>query len=792
MTNRAKLKLSALAVAVLFSANAWAGLGKINVRSYLGETFRAEINLTDVNAAELASARVGLAGADTFRDLNVDYSGILSSLRFSVEPSGRGAIVRVSSSAPISEPYLRFVVEARTSSGRSVREYTVLLDPIDYQDSTKPSFVQSLPKASPALASPYRGTVAPAPAQGARRASADSVYVAPGATLNSVAAQVRPQGATLDQTMAALLRNNPSAFIAGDPNRIKAAVTLKVPPAARIRAVTPSEARNLLAPASAMAASLAPSGGAQASSEPAPVTGTKQAVVPPATPPIKGGEVLKLMAPESSAPAEEKLSEFEQQIVSREQALKDAEGRIAALEAQIKALQNSRDVAKPESGNAAKETDGAAGPSFVDTLFDNLPVIGGGAAAVALLAALGVVVARRRRSGSSLPSALKLSSGNAGVVLGSGANSNINLQGGASAIGAGHSFMANFTQSVGAIDTAEVDPIAEAEVYIAYGRDAQAEEILKDALSRDPSRHEVRLKLMEIHAARQDKEGFEILARELYAAFDGKGQHWAKAAAMGAVLDPGNPLYQLLGSVPGDASAASEPVTSIDLDHELFGPAVSAVPAADIPLSVAEEIEVVPGPASGVGAPDVASAVAVDDDPLRAALFSEGTGATHQEDSSSGAMLDFNLDGAFDLAVAKPVQEAGGATDKGAPLEEHENLLDFDFNLDSVLSGPSSTPAAPKNSVGEFPDLGRQEEASLSGFDALYEGMLSPESTLEAASLEGLSVNDDPLSTKLDLAKVYLDMGDRDGAKEVLEDLLAEAQGGVKAEAEELLAKIGS
>ncbi|WP_024302198.1 FimV/HubP family polar landmark protein [Pseudogulbenkiania sp. MAI-1] len=779
------MKLSALAVAVLFSANAWAGLGKINVRSYLGETFRAEINLTDVSAAELASARVGLAGADTFRDLNVDYSGILSSLKFSVEPSGRGAIVRVSSSAPINEPYLRFVVEARTSSGRSVREYTVLLDPVDYQVSSKPSFVQSLPKASPALASPYRGSVAPEAAPLARRSPADSIYVAPGVTLNSLAAQVRPQGATLDQTMAALLKNNPSAFIAGDPNRIKAAVTLKVPAAARIRAIAPSEARAMLNPASAIAASAVPPA-AQASPEqaPAPAVAPKPVAAPPAPQAAKGGEVLKLMAPESSAPADEKLSEFEQQIVSREQALKDAESRIAALEAQIKALQNSRDVAKPAESNAAKETDGAEGASFVDALFDNLPLVGGGAAAMALLAALGVIVARRRRAASSLPSSLKLSSGNAGAVLGGG-NSNINLQGGASAIGAGHSFMANFTQSVGAIDTAEVDPIAEAEVYIAYGRDAQAEEILKDALSRDPSRHEVRLKLMEIHAARQDKDGFGALARELHAAFDGKGPHWAKAAAMGAVLDPGNPLYQLLDNAPGETAAASEPA-AIDLDHELFGQGVAAAPVSDITPPPA----VVTVPPTELAAPDVTPAPAVEDDPLRAALFSEEPVASLQADSSSGAMLDFDLDGAFDLSASKPAADAAGASGQAASSGEHDNLLDFDFNLDSVLNEKPS-PAAPQPGATEFPSMGLQEPA-LSGFDALYEGMLSDSAAVEAASLEGLSVNDDPLSTKLDLAKVYLDMGDRDGAKEVLEDLLVEAQGGVKVEAEELLAKIGS
>ncbi|SMF16136.1 FimV/HubP family polar landmark protein [Pseudogulbenkiania subflava] len=779
------MKLSALAVAVLFSANAWAGLGKINVRSYLGETFRAEINLTDVNAAELSSARVGLAGMDTFRDLNVDYSGILSSLKFSVEPSGRGAIVRVSSSAPINEPYLRFVVEARTSSGRSVREYTVLLDPIDYQVSNKPSFVQSLPKAAPSLASQYRGNVAREGAVAPRRAPADSLYVAPGATLNTLAAQVRPQGATLEQTMAALVKSNPSAFIAGDPNRIKAAVNLKVPPAVKIRAIAPAEARNLLAPASALAANATPPA-TQASSEPPPAAALKPAAsASQAAQPVKGGEVLKLMAPETSAPTDEKLSEVEQQVASREQALKDAEKRIATLEAQIKALQNGHEVAKPAAGSAAKAGDAAAGPSWVDSLLDNLPLVGGGAA-VALLAALGVVVARRRRQASSLSSALKLSSGNAGAVLGSGASSsNINLQGGASAIGAGHSFMANFTQSVGAIDTAEVDPIAEAEVYIAYGRDAQAEEILKDALSRDPSRHEVRLKLMEIHAARQDKEGFESLARELYAAFDGKGPHWAKAAAMGAVLDPGNPLYQLLDSAPGASAPTVAPATTIDLDHELFGqPSAPASPSGQTE-SVAAPREQEKAPS----APVTQSVPTENDDPLRAALFAEAPSSGVPEETSPGSMLDFDLDAAFDLSAKKPKADAT-QDDPAASAAMQENLLDFDFNLDSMLSEPSGS-AGQQGKAGGAPDLGLEETGSA-GFDALYEGMLGAESAPEAASLEGLSVNDDPLSTKLDLAKVYLDMGDKDGAKEVLEDLLSEAQGGLKVEAEQLLAKIGS
>jgi Tfp pilus assembly protein FimV len=93
------------------------------------------------------------------------------------------------------------------------------------------------------------------------------------------------------------------------------------------------------------------------------------------------------------------------------------------------------------------------------------------------------------------------------------------------------------------IDTNDVDPIAEAEVYMAYGRDAQAEEILKDAIAKEPKRYELHLKLLEIFAARKDTGAFETLAGELYAALGATDPTWTKVAEMGRRLEPSNPLY---------------------------------------------------------------------------------------------------------------------------------------------------------------------------------------------------------------------------------------------------------
>ena len=85
--------------------------------------------------------------------------------------------------------------------------------------------------------------------------------------------------------------------------------------------------------------------------------------------------------------------------------------------------------------------------------------------------------------------------------------------------------------------------MAEADVYIAYGRDAQAEEILKEALRIHPERYPVRLKLLEIYAARKDQRAFETQASQMYSLTHGQGDEWAQAVALGMSIDPLNPLY---------------------------------------------------------------------------------------------------------------------------------------------------------------------------------------------------------------------------------------------------------
>lgn len=780
MTTKASLKFSVVAGMTLLCANAWAGLGKIHVSSNLGEPLRAEIPIT---GADLNINKIGLAGPDAFREFQVDYSGVLSSLRFTVVRRGSGAVVRVTSSQPINEPFLRFVLEAQSNSSRSVREYTVLLDPPDYAIRQPERIEQDVPAyADEHLSDRYRGRVRDQFGKaGAGTGRPGELRATPGATLAGLASRVKPHGVSLTQTMAALVQANPRAFINGNPNQLLNGAVLKVPPAVMVKAISQAEAKRILAGQG----SAAPEHKEAAAKEPPTVPALT--VHTPAAPSKQASGVLKLMpAGEANAATDARLNDLENQVAARDKTLKSAEERIAALEAQLRSLKGGVAPAAPVASSASAPVVAHApasapeaahpvpasapahvvkpvvhpavipeppAPSWTDRLLDNLPLVGGGAAAVLLAALLGVAI-KRRRGGPGKPSTKAAVAGATARAPAAATPTPTS----------GHSFMSDFTRSFGEIDAGEVDPIAEAEVYIAYGRDEQAEEILKDALGRDPARHEVRMKLLEIYANREDKAGFERVARELHAAFDGKGQLWAKAAVMGQTVDPGNPLYQTVESAAPTAAptAPIEPLGGmIDLDQELMGMQPQQ-PIED--LTMPEDL-----------APDLAEPTAeglpvdVPEDELRSALFGEEAAV---EAPAPENMLDFDLDS---LAA----EAAQSATEEEKPAETSANMLDFDFPLDEMAEKAAAEPE-PEKPIGAV-------EEPLGDFASLYDA----EPTPPAEEPVGITVSDDPLSTKLDLAKVYLDMGDSEGAREVLKELVEESQGPLKDEAMALLAKLG-
>jgi pilus assembly protein FimV len=148
------------------------------------------------------------------------------------------------------------------------------------------------------------------------------------------------------------------------------------------------------------------------------------------------------------------------------------------------------------------------------------------------------------------------------------ANSLFGATGGQSVdTGATSTFNSSFIPAASQLDSNEVDPVAEADVYIAYGREEQAEDILKEALRLQPDRHAVRVKLLEIYSRRSDKASFMAVAQELRERTGGVGEDWERAAKLGRALDPNEPMFS--GAATSDLSRG--PTTELRLNPATSG-----------------------------------------------------------------------------------------------------------------------------------------------------------------------------------------------------------------------------
>jgi pilus assembly protein FimV len=309
----------------------------------------------------------------------------------------------------------------------------------------------------------------------------------------------------------------------------------------------------------------------------------------------------------------------------------------------------------------------------------------------------------------------------------------------------------------------EVDPIAEADVYMAYGRDAQAEEILKEALQKDAKRTAVHSKLLEIYANRRDAKAFEQTALKLKSLTNGHGSEWDKAAALGRSIDPQNGLYgggSAPAAVPASAAAAA---AAPNLDFDLSGTASQQgsnlpdfsldEPKAPPPSGLDFDLDAAPAAAAGAGAKS-------DFTPEGTLIMGERQGG------KTVTSVDFSLDTTGSGEAKRPGAAAMPASANAG--------LDFDISLDlggeEKKSEPDKT-ASPLDLSSISLDLGAAGEpgASPAGTDPKWQ----------------------EVATKLDLAKAYEEMGDKDGARELLNEVMNDGDSVQKGQAQQLLAKLG-
>jgi pilus assembly protein FimV len=529
---------------------------------------------------------------------------------------------------------------------------------------------------------------------------------------------------------------------------------------------------------SAPQVALAPAAPAPSAAAPAPVA---PAAV---TPPAPAATLPQAKAPEAKAP-EAKAPET-----------KAPEAKAPETKAPDTAPAKTTDAGKTPP--KAASTPAKREPSFFEDLVSNTPTwaIGAGGLGIVALVA-GLIAARRRTATKFEDSIISGTDIKTNTVFGSTGGGVVNT--------GDNSLSSDFSrEGLGSIDTDEVDPIAEAEVYLAYGRDAQAEEILKEALKKDAQRQEIYLKLLEIHAQHNKPSAFETVATELYSVSGGQGEAWQKAMALGRQLDPGNPLFAEAGNAPAVATAVATGTEDAvpPPEHEAPAPSaqvfpISSEPKADIrpakemDFSLDDDISL--SPTSGVVG-EVKTPAAI-----LAGAAQEVARSTHRQEPT--------------VARPEPLADESMTVPGRSVSFEPESMpkFDLDFNLEEPSRpGPTMTPITPVTPTApakpSAPEHAAEPVLAAVGGTTPAPQLARPAAAIELDKLDlsfdpQRSTFEDPTpsvldgqwhdaATKLDLAKAYQEMGDVEGAREILQEVLHEGDDQQKAEAQALLTKL--
>ena len=723
------LKKSAVAAALFFiavSSNVVAmGLGAIDMQSGLNQPMNAVINLTSASGTDLSDIKVSIASKEAHDRTGLSKNRILSDFSFTVERDNRGnTFIRVTSTDTVHEPFIEFLLELQWPNGRLLREYTVLVDPPVMMPATPATPVAPVRRApAPVAQAPVRQSrptssrPVTAPVRTAAAPSANSYGpVRRNETLWDIAKRTRPgNDISVDQMMHALLRENPRAFVNNNINRLKAGATLNIPDRNTIAAITASEA----IAESRRQAQEWQDGKTAPVQESEPVAPADESV---AEPEVTTDSRLQLTAPEdeavtgaatastgdplsaegqtatemskqlalaseeaeaSKAESQElqsRVSDLEKQVETMKRLLELKDDALAGMQDQVVADEQAEmpetvepeaetDVIVIDEQEAAAEVDEVVEPEteevasdstdaprgIVNKLMDN-PVLAGLGVLVAILLGGFLWASTRRKGHQSIfddEMTLEKHMASSAARKPEAQVPVVDFE--------EEDVLEEETTPIEGSD--ESDPITEADVYLAYGRIQQAQDVLQAALEKAPSNNDLRIKLLEVYHAGGNISAFDREAGDFRDTVSEDDPLWLQVATMGFALSPGNDLYRAAGV---DGEGMADPEFDMDL--------------------------------SGMDEP-----------------------------------------------------EDGNAVANGADLELPESI---EFSLDDTA-----------------------------------DVMLEDEEDEDIA--EGLLDNADEITTKLDLARAYMDMGDPEGARSILDEVMGEGNDDQKREAEEIISQLG-
>ncbi|WP_330926282.1 FimV/HubP family polar landmark protein [Candidatus Sororendozoicomonas aggregata] len=801
---------TALAVVGFYAANMASALslGDIALHSRLHQPLHGEIALTDIgdfNSSEIFS---NLASEADFQRAGIQRPYNLLDLRFKtqVRPDGTGSI-KVTSTHPIQEPFVNFLLEVHWPNGRLLREYTLLMDPPGLDDPvpepiTPPTTIPrryALPEIRGRLAPVSRpDAVDPSapqyPVIDSGNQSNETYKVRRNDNLWYIADDLRPDsGVSVEQTMMALLRLNPDAFVGHNINRLKKGVVLRVPDGDTVRTLTHEQAawqvamhhkawkQNTRLPQldASYPEYREPSGFTQA---PSP-SGRLSIVSPNET--SRQGKTDNRSNDEQATRLQnellmtrehvDKLSRENSELKSR---LQDLDDQIATLnklvmlkDDQLAALQTEQEEPEPESTaqktaeapSEETQAEGSRSGSETPPLWDSLsipeialpmpkvnlsleslnnPVLLGLIGLLPLLVAAGFIIRRRRGEGDFDEEDLLDDLDFATSADEQGAEENTQLTD---------------------------DPINDADGLMAHGNFEEAINTLKSAISDTPDNASLHVKLLEAYAESGHLEGFKAALAEL----EQLGQADALKSAEVLKTRFGDDAFvepsETISETPEPDEFPS--LDEMDLDLDAMDDDVKTL--ADAPSESDEDSE---------SFPDLSDTLAFES-PLEDPAVEEAVSEEAQTDDDDNGLAFDTSDLDFSVPEPEPESEPDAATtDDGAPG------LDFDVS-DLGLEDKPNTPEEPVSVTpdeGLTLDIGDSAEVA----DAVPDGV---DETVDEAfdeDMNFLSDDDDEIGIKLDLARAYMDMGDNDGASDILDEVVEQGNEQQQAEARELMEQL--
>ncbi|MGC8591147.1 FimV/HubP family polar landmark protein [Acidithiobacillus sp.] len=721
-----------LGVGILLPGVAQAvGLGELQVLSAPGEPFRAEIPIRSLTPQEAGDVRVSLASSSAFAMIHLPVAQGLEHWHFQIRTDQHPAVL-ITSPVPLPTPSLSFLVQLDWSGGRIVREYTARSSLGSYLAAAPSGAETPSAQGAPAYAAPASRPAAAAPLvygwAGVRRYGP----VRNNQSLFQIAQSItRSNAVTLDQVMAALIKANPAAFKNGNPSYLYAGSILRVPTLGQVQGMAPAQATAFLA-------------GQRATPAVQPTAAAPAGQAGPATHLVlSSAPATAVLAPTASAGSA--AADLLGQLQQRTAALVKENG---ALAAQVQSLGNrlaaeERLIASQgaQLGALAKEQGATTNPLHNPLLWASL---GGNVLLLLLFLWLyGRQKQNEKRQREISQKIMTMASAPSPAVALAPAPKPTPIP---VAVAPAASIAAAPAVAPPALmptpvekpveEIVDVDPVEQADMYLTYGKAEQAAAVLSEALEDAPRRKDLYVKLLDVYAGMDRRDDYLELAERMRGRFGPHNSAWQEVAAQGAQLFPGNALF----AAPEEAAAA---------------PGGAAVPAeATIAAAVPE---VVPAPFQGEAAEHPAAA------PESVPLAAD--------------VLEFDLGAAFG---EKPAETTSPPVEEAAAEEEALRFSEVEKErlLRSIDEQFRALDEAPARSAG----LALAAEPAAVSAPAGAEG----EEIVGAAS----ALDWDAVGTKLDLAKAYLEMGDGESARELLEEVVKEGGSEQQGEARQLLAAL--